>query len=140
MKNSCFVCVLALASIVPCLYGKASKIDSNKKNEYLPATVLRVQKHETGSTSNYLGDNPSDAPLRSEVYPYEISLRVNCATYVGRYESAVDYLPAVFTPHRTVRVRLQKHVMYVNVRGDQEFRMGIVSHPRGQAPPCGDNH
>ena len=140
MKNSALVCVLAGVLISSSLYATSAKSDSSKKSEYQTGTVLRVQRREEGSTSNYVGDSPSDAPLRSEVYAYDISIRVNCATYVGRWNSAFDYLPSVFSPNRTVQVRVEKHLMYVDVPGEKEFRMGFVERPLGPAAPCSNDH
>ena len=39
---------------------------------------------------------------------YDIGILLNCNAYIGRYESAIDYLPSVFAPQRTVDVLLQK--------------------------------
>jgi hypothetical protein len=136
VKPSPLICMLATVLIVPAAYAKPAKSGSIKKNEYLPGTVLRVQRHEENSTSNYVGDTASDAPLRSDVYGYDVSIRVNCATYVGRWNSSFDYVPAVFSPNRTVQVRLEKHLMYVDVPGEKEFRMGYVERPRSPAAPC----
>ncbi|HEY8672092.1 MAG TPA: hypothetical protein VIL63_14710 [Terriglobales bacterium] len=139
MKNSGLTYVLAVVSISPSAYAQAAKADSSKKNDYLAGTVPQ-QRHDEDSASNYVGGNPSDAPLRSEVYAYEISFRVNCATYVGRLDSAFDYIPAVFTLNRPVQVRLEKHLMYVDVPGEKEIRMGVVERPRGQSAPCSTGH
>lgn len=136
MKNSCFIYVLAMALVAPPAYSKTAKADSGRKNQYLQGTILQVQRRETDSASNYVGDNPSDASLRPEVYAYDISIRVNCATYVGRWNSAFYDIPSVFTPNRTVQVRLEKHLMYVDVPGEKEFRIGFAEHPRGPTPRC----
>jgi uncharacterized protein involved in exopolysaccharide biosynthesis len=63
------------------------------KQEYQSATVVSVESRET--PSNYAGSNPSDAPLQSEVYSYDIGIRLGCTVYRTRYESAFDYLPSV---------------------------------------------
>jgi hypothetical protein len=128
---------LALILFAPLVSANATKRDEGKKNQYLPGIVVTVQKHE--AESNYVGDNPSDAPLQSTAFAYDVSLRVSCGTYVGRYQSALNYLPAVFTPNRPVEVRLQKHVMYVEVPGEQEYKMGIVDQPRG-SNSCNNSH
>ena len=133
MKTSPLICVLATVLIAPPVYARSVKSRSTKKNEYLPGTVLRVQKYQEDSDSNYVGDTASDAPLRSEVFGYDVSIRVNCATYVGRWKSSFDSVPAVFSPNRTVQVRLEKHLMYVDVPGEKEFRMGYVERPRDPA-------
>ncbi len=43
----------------------------------------------------------------AEDYSYDIGIRLNCDVYIGRYESATDYLPAVFAPQHTVDVRFR---------------------------------
>jgi hypothetical protein len=93
------------------------------KQEYQSATVVSVESHET--PSSYAGSNPSDAPLHSEVYSYDIGIRLGCTVYRTRYESAFDYLPSVFAANHPVEVKPQKHVMYVSLPGDREVRMAI---------------
>ncbi len=132
MKNCrAVLAVFLLATVANCHAGNPK---SRKKNDYISGTVLRVNKQLM--QSNYVGDSPSDAPLQSDVFEYEISLRVNCGTYVGLYQSPFDYFSAVFTPNRPVKVRMQKHVMYVDVPGDREYRMGIVCRPHGAHIGC----
>jgi uncharacterized protein involved in exopolysaccharide biosynthesis len=93
------------------------------KPEYQPATVVSVESHET--PSNYAGSNPSDAPLQSEVYSYDIGIRLGCTVYRTRYDSAFDYLPSVFAPNHAVEVSLRKRVMEVSLPSDRVVRMGI---------------
>lgn len=135
MRNSSLIYVLA-ALIVPSVSAKTVKAHSTKKNEYLSGTVLQVKRHEYDSASNYVGDSPSDAPLHSNVHVYDVSVRVNCATYVGRYKSVFDYVPSVFTPNRKVEVRLRNHVMQIDIPGEEKYTMGIVERPRGLTTPC----
>jgi hypothetical protein len=141
MKNRglIYVGVLAVALVSLSADAQVTKTNSSKKNEYRAGTVLQVQRHEEDSTSNYAGD-ATEAPLHSDVYAYDISVRVHCATYVGRWNSEFDDVPAVFSPNRTVQVRLEKHLMYVDVPGEKEFRMGFVEHPGGQTTPCSTDH
>jgi hypothetical protein len=102
---------------------------------YQTATVVSVTKHV--SASNYVGDNPSDAPLQAPDYSYDIGIRLNCNIYVGRYESAIKYLPSVFAPNHEVDVRLHKHIMYVSLPfSDDEVMMGIVHHSRVKDEAC----
>jgi hypothetical protein len=93
------------------------------KAEHQPATVVSVQNRET--PSNYAGSNPSDAPLQSEVYSYDIGIQVGCTIYRTRYDSAFDYLPSVFAPHHAVEVNLRKRVIEVSLPGNRTVRMGI---------------
>jgi hypothetical protein len=55
------------------------------KPEHQPATVVSVQNRET--PSNYAGSNPSDAPVQSEVYSYDIGIQVGCTIYRTHYDS-----------------------------------------------------
>jgi hypothetical protein len=106
-----------------------------KQTGYEAATVVSVDKHVT--PSNYVGGSPSDAPLQAEDYSYDVGIRLNCNIYVGRYESATDYLPAVFAPNHMVDVRMDKHVLYVSLpEGDRVVKMGIVSHKRLTEQAC----
>jgi hypothetical protein len=93
------------------------------KQEYQSATVVSVESHEI--PSNYAGSNPSDAPLQSEVYSYDISIRLGCTVYRTRYESAFDYLPSIFAANHPVEVNPHNRVMYVSLPGDRAVRMAI---------------
>jgi hypothetical protein len=117
----------------------ASANVSSFSKPYVPATVLQVEKHEIGSPVYTGGGNPSDTPLRSEYYAYEVSVRVNCGTYVARYETPFDYIPSAFAPGHTVPVRITKHVLYFSVPDYQEMKMGIVHKPRDQQANCADS-
>jgi hypothetical protein len=103
------------------------------KQPYQSATVVSVASHETAPS--YVG-NPSDAPLQSEVYSYDIGIQLNCTVYVVRYETGLDYLPSVFSPHQTVEVSLEKHVMDVNLPGAREVRLSIGSRSRFKDTSC----
>jgi len=107
-----------------------------RKNEtgYQTATVVSVDKYTAPST--YIG-TPSDAPLQGEEYAYDIGVRLDCDVYVGRYESATDYLPSVFAANHSVDVRLDKHVLYVSLPfGDRVIKMGIVGHHHLHEKSC----
>jgi hypothetical protein len=130
-KNLC-ICGLVLAAGLPALHASSVAVHSR---QYLQATVLSVQRREAEEPSR-VGDNPSDAPLQSQAYAYDVAVRVSCGTYVGHYESPYDYLPSEFSPNREVQVRLTKHVMYFNLPGDREMEMSIVRHRTERSAPC----
>jgi hypothetical protein len=104
------------------------------KREYQSATVVSVETHET--PSNYVGDNPTDAPLQADVHSYEIGIRLNCAVYTVRYESALDYLPAVFVLNHAIDIDLHKHVMDVALPGDRNVKLGIVYRAHAKDTAC----
>ncbi|HTR66121.1 MAG TPA: hypothetical protein VMH85_10130 [Terriglobales bacterium] len=132
MKRNWLFLVLVPGVLLVCLFASAKQ---DSKQGYQTAKVVSVEKHET--SSNNVGGNPSDAPLQAEDYSYDIGIRLECDVYVGRYQSAIDYLPSVFAPNHEVDVRLQKHILYVSLPyGDREVKMGIVSHRRLKEKDC----
>src|ERR1700693_2929516 len=62
-----------------------------KTKTYQTGTVLLVQKQEANGVSYR---KATDAPTRSSVFTYDVSVRVDDAVLVGRYQSAIDYLPS----------------------------------------------
>jgi hypothetical protein len=128
--------VLMLGALLVYLHADTK---NNSHTGYQTATVVSVDKHV--SRSNYAGDSPSDAPLLAEDFSYDIGIRLNCNVYIGRYESATDYVPSVFAPHHTVNVLLQKHFLYVSLPdGDREVKMGITSHHLLKGNQCAANN
>jgi hypothetical protein len=127
MKNILILCGLLFAGLATFAYAST-------KPEFQAATVVSVKTHET--PSNYVGDNPMDAPLQAEVYSYDIGISLNCTVYTVRYESALDYLPSVFSSNHAVDIRLQKHVMDIALPGDRDVKLGIVYRHRAADAPC----
>ena len=135
MKKGLILLSLACGFLFVSLHARAKQ---TAKDGYRTATVVSVGKHQT--TSNYVGDNAADAPIQADDYSYDIGIRLNCNVYVGRYESATDYLPSIFAPNHSVDLRLTKHVMYVSdPTNDREVKMGIVSHRRVKDESCPGN-
>lgn len=110
---------------------------ASAKQPYQPAMVVSVANHQTPSV--YVG-NPTDAPLQSEVYSYDIGIELNCTVYMVRYETGLDYLPSVFSPNQPVEVSLEKHVMNVNLPGAREVRLSIGRRMRVKTPSCAANN
>ncbi len=132
MKKNLSISIAVLA-IVPMLSASRSP---GKSDPFVQGTVVAVQKHKIYSPDYMMGgSNSSDAPLTSRYYAYEVSVRVACKTYVGRYETPFNYLSAAFTPEQPIQVRLTKHVMYFDLPSDPEMRMGIVQ----RSSDCGQN-
>ncbi|HZR56071.1 MAG TPA: hypothetical protein VFA74_04295 [Terriglobales bacterium] len=131
MKNALILFLLVSSALVTSIYAEA-------KPKFQTATVVSVQKHET--PSNYVGDNPSDAPLQSTVYSYDIGIRLNCALYVARYDSAFNYLPSAFTPNQNIEINLQKHVVEVALPGNRDVRMSINRRNQDKDASCMANN
>lgn len=130
MKNKLCVCAFVLAT-------SATLLCANKKEEqtqgYQEGTILSIQSSgwrlpwPTPSVVIISGD----APAVSEIYEYDIAVKLNSGTYVGRYESYFDYLPlatCAFYPNQSLPVRLTRNVVHFKLP-DREVEMGIVSRP-----------
>lgn len=122
MQKYLCIALFLLISTPIALYAKSE----SQANTYIQGTVLAVQKRNVSSPRTMAATTPTDAPLQSSYYAYNISVRVRCATYTGRYDTPLNYLPSAFSPHHAIDLRLTKHVMYFNVPGEQEIRMPIV--------------
>jgi hypothetical protein len=115
---------VAVLLIAPMLNASPAR---SKANPFVQGTVIEVQKQKVYFPDYGTGgSNPSDAPLTSRYYAYRVSVRVDCKTYVGRYETPFNYLPSEFTPNQPIQVHLTKHVMYFDLPNDPDMRMGIV--------------
>ena len=121
--KSTFAAFFLVLGALPFAFASSKHAQSNS---YLEGTILQVEKHET--TQRTTGSNPSDAPLPDpETYDYDIAVRVNCRTYVARYQSWYDYVPANLSASQQVQLRLAHGTMYVDVPNQKEVPMRIVS-------------
>ena len=81
---------MALTAV--CAFAAKKKLD-----QYVDGTVIGVQSQTVQSPEySTAGSNPSDAPLTSSYYEYDVSIRVGCIIYVGRYLTPFRYLPSLF--------------------------------------------
>ncbi|MGC1438131.1 MAG: hypothetical protein WA847_19705, partial [Terriglobales bacterium] len=119
---------IAVLVIVPMLNASPAQ---GTANPFVQGTVIEVQKQKVYFPDYAIGgSNPSDAPLTSRYYAYRVSVRVDCKTYVGWYETVLNYLPSEFTPNEPIQVRLTRHVMYFDLPYDPDLKMGIVRRER----------
>ncbi len=122
MKRNLYVVALIFLVAAPTVSAMAVN-----SNEWVQGTVVQVQKHRLESPAYQFGSsNPADAPLATRYYAYEVSIRVACKTYVGRYNTPFNYLPSAFTADQPIQLRLTKHVMYFELPDGWDLRMGIV--------------
>ena len=89
-------------------------------------TIVNVQKSTVVTPETNTG-NPTDNPLQTDYYRYDISVKVGDVIYVGTIDSALDDLADSLAPDHVVSVRLQKGVMSLDSQGDS-FKTTIVSH------------
>lgn len=101
--------------------------------------LLSVEKHRVRSPETAGYYDPTDAPLRSQRYAYDVSVKVGCRTYLARYESPTDFLPTAFVPGNSMPLRLGKHSVYFEVPSEQPIKMGIVHATRDRSAVCSGN-
>lgn len=129
MKNRLFASILAIVSAVPIPYA----VGQSKQPR--PGTIVSVQKQDVSTPIARPGADAVRTPLQSHYYLYNVSVRLNCDVYVGRYESELNDLPSALAPNNSVPVRLMKHTMYLDFPGDT-VKMRIVHHKLSQEAAC----
>jgi hypothetical protein len=134
MKKLLALTIATFVISIPLLNASPTRANSA---QYVQGTVVDVQKHKIQSPAyTVAGSNPSDASLTSRYYVYEVSVRVDCKTYVGRYETPFNYLPSAFTRDRPIQLRLTKRVMYFDFPNDPDMRMGIAHRAAASGDGC----
>jgi hypothetical protein len=123
------LCVGILAAIsavtVPCTTAQSAPSQEG--------TIVSVQRRNEASPPVRTGANASRAPLQSQYYGYDVSVRLNCEIYNLRYESEIDDLPSDLSANNHVPVRLTKNVMYLEFPGDT-VKMRVVHHKTSETP------
>ena len=98
-------------------------------------TIVQVQKQSVATPPVRAGADADRTPLESHYYLYNVSVRLNCDIYVGRYESELNDLPSELSANNSVPVRLQKHMMYLDLQGDT-LKMRVVHHKVSDEAAC----
>ena len=129
MKNRLCVSILAIVSAVPITYAVG---ESRQPQQGM---IVSVQKQDVSTPLVRTGANTDRTPLQSHYYLYNVSVRLNCDVYVGRYESELDDLPSALSANNSVPVRLLKHTMYLDFPGDS-VKMRIVHHKVSHEVAC----
>ena len=130
MKIRLCVSILAVVSAVTVTYATGQSKQSQ------PGTIVQVQKQNVATPPVRTGADADRAPLQWHYFVYNVSVRLNCNVYVGRYESEVDDLPSALSPNNSVLVRLEKHRMYLDFPGDT-VKMRIVHRKVSTEGACG---
>ncbi|HLC10968.1 MAG TPA: hypothetical protein VJL56_03890 [Candidatus Bathyarchaeia archaeon] len=129
MKIRLCVSILAIVSAVTVTYA----VGQSKQPQQ--GTIVNVQKQDVATPPVRTGADADRTPLQSHYYLYNVSVRLNCNVYVGRYESEVDNLPSELSANNSVPVRLEKHLMYLDFPGNT-LKMQIVHHKVSQQGTC----
>jgi hypothetical protein len=130
-RSSLLVCLLVCAFACPAL--RASSTAQPKPFE--PATIVSVHKQEIEEPPYYGGDNPSDAPLQSEVYAYDVAVHTACGVYVARWEAPYDYFPQAIAVNRQMPVRIGKHDIAFDL-GYRQMQMPIAHRHKDKSANC----
>jgi len=118
-----------------CLIGLNASTTQDRPN-YQQGMILAVDGREGRNHKYTNGTNPSDAPLQSKIYAYDVTVRVACETYVGHYESSSESLPASIADNNPVQARAGKHFLYLKLPGNQQMKMAIVSRKTDSDGAC----
>jgi hypothetical protein len=113
--------------------GESAVLSNASTRQFQRATVVSVEKHDPDVA---LHRKLVDAPTPSSEYDANVSIRLNCVMYLGRYKSAIDYLPGVFVSGQSVEVSPGKHFLYVKVPGTGEVKLRIVRHDAVVGDSC----
>lgn len=136
MRNILIViCLFSLAGSLPVL--SASNLE--RENPFQPATITSVRMQEVEQPAYSGGDNPSDAPLRSEYFAYDITVHTGCDAYVAHYESPYDYLPDAFAANHQIPVRVGKHTVDFDL-AYRQMQMNLVHHKAIKDASCSVAH
>jgi len=126
MRNSLMLFTLLATSLPAGLHAQA-------KSTVQTATVVSVTKYE--APSNYVG-SPTDAPLQPTEYANDIAIRLGCEVYIGRYKSAIDYLPSTFRAGHPAEISVDKHTIYVRALGTDDVKLNLVRRYRSSGGGC----
>jgi hypothetical protein len=132
MKRGLIVAEIVLLSGLGSMPAQAGC--KTTKGTYQQGTVVSVKRHQP---ETYYYGSPTDAPLQANEYDYDVGVRVDCSVYVGRYKSAIPYIPSSFVPNHPVDVLQHKHVLYVRMPEiGRKVKMGIVGHKPVKDDSC----
>ncbi len=129
MKVRLCVSILAIVSAVTITYA----VGQSKQPQQ--GAIVNVQKQDIATPPVRTGADPVRTPLQLHYYLYNVSVRLNCDVYVGRYESELDNLSSELSANNSVPVRLLKRVMYLDFPGDT-VKMQIVHHQVSHEVAC----
>jgi hypothetical protein len=98
-----------------------------KTKAYQAGTILSVEKQEANGVSYR---KATDAPGRSSVFIYDVSVQMTDVVLIGRYQSATDFVPSTWTKGSAVEVSIHRHRMYLKGSSSEDFELNIVGRRR----------
>ncbi len=121
--------------VICCLliFGGSSLLLNASTRQYQKAVVVTVENHDPATT---LHRKVTDAPDALTEFDANVSIRLNCILYLGRYKSAIDYMPSVFAPEQAVEVSPEKNFLFVKVPGNGDVKLRIVRRDPVTADAC----
>ncbi len=114
MKRAFAMCVLVSSALLTTVHA------TNNLN-YQNATVVSVESNPPAPVEAAT----SDAPLRADLYSYNIGIRLGNVVYQGTYNSGFADVSPVFATNQSVQVDLQHNIMYVTLPGNRTIPMAI---------------
>jgi hypothetical protein len=125
------------ALLVCCLFAifeaGVSAAASTSARKFQTAVVVSVEGHEPDAPFHL---KKTDAPAPASESDATVSFRLDCTVYVGRYKSAIDYLPGVFEAGHAVEISIGKPFLYARVPGNGEVKLRIVRHYAATEDSC----
>jgi hypothetical protein len=123
MKRRFSFIPVAFPLFLTCLYAV--------ENTYVMGTILDAQQKMHTRVLYYVVDTPI---TRDDPY-FEIQIKIKDKIYTGEYTArhAADLLASDWKPESEVKVRLEKHSMFLKRPDGQELEFAITRHRA--APP-----
>ncbi len=114
MKRVLALCVLVSSALL-------ATVHATNNPDYQNATVVSVESN----SATPVEAATSDAPLRADLYTYNIGIRLGHVVYQAAYNSAFADVSPVFADNQSVQVDLHNNIMYVTLPGNRTIPMAI---------------
>jgi hypothetical protein len=123
MKRSLRLIPVAFPLLISCLYAV--------ENTYVMGTILEVQQKAHTRVLYYVVDTPI---TRDDPY-FEIQIQIKDKIYTGEHATrhAADLPPSEWKPESEVKIRLEKHSMFLQRPDGQELEFVITRHTAAPA-------
>ena len=114
MKRAFALCVLVSSALL-------TTVHAANNSDYQNATVVSVESNSAAPVEA----PTSDAPLRADLYTYNIGIRLGNVVYQTTYSSAFADVSPVFASNQSVQVDLQHNIMYGTLPSNRTIPMAI---------------